>query len=105
MTNVIPLPIVPRRPTPLADAMRSLAFEFKLRTGAEATHILLPRKALRSEVRPWVEQLCAEEPEIGKPHVVFDRIVSTDDGEPSCEFADLAVAMYDGQQVIVGRID
>jgi hypothetical protein len=102
--DIIPFPQAPRH-TPLADSMRQLAFGFQLQTGQEATHILLPRKALRSEVKPWVEQLCAEEPEIGPPHRVFDRIVSTEDGDPVCTFAGLLVAMYDGSSVIVGRAD
>lgn len=92
------------KPTPLADQMKQLAFGFQLQTGKEATHIMLPRKALRSEVKPWVEALCAEV-EVGKPHDVFDRIVSTPDGETSCLFVDLQVVMYDGQQLIVGRAD
>jgi hypothetical protein len=105
--NVIPFPgaAEPPKPTPLADSMRQLAFGFQLQTGQEATHILLPRKALRSEVKPWVEQLCAEVEGLGKPHHVFDRIVSTPDGETSCIFCDLQVAMYDGSDVIVGRAD
>lgn len=105
--NVIPFPgpAEAPKPTPLADAMRQLALGFQLQSGQEATHILLPRKALRSEVKPWVEQLCAEEPTLGQPHHVFDRIVSTPDGEPMCLFAGLLVAMYDGQELIVGRAD
>lgn len=90
---------------PLAAAMRQLAFGFKLQTGQEATHILLPRKSLRSEVIPFVEALCREEPAIGKPHVAFDRMVSTPDGEPIAEFCGLTMMMYDGRDVVVGRAD
>lgn len=93
-----------QRPTPLADTMRQLAYGFMLQTGQEATHILLPRRALRSEVKPFVEALCAEEPDAGKPPYVFDRIVNGDEDEP-CEFAGLIIRMYDGEQVIVGRAD
>lgn len=108
MTNVVPIGIVPRRPTPLADAMRSLAFEFKLRSGQEATHIMLPRRALKSEVKPFIEALVREEPEASdappdkKAAHVFDLIVNEG---AECEFADLHIVMYDGEQLVVGRAD
>lgn len=88
--------------TPLADAMRRLAFEFKLRSGEDATHILLPKKALRSEVKPFIEALCAETG-AGHPPRVFDRIVNGE-GE-QCSFCDMVIAMYDGSHVVVGRAD
>ena len=100
--NIVPFPDrEPPRPRPLAQSIESLKFSFRLQSGGvDATHFFLPRKSLRSEVRPFIVMLCAEE-DVGMSAArLFDRIVNSD--ESVCGFVGLAIEMYDGSEVIIG---
>lgn len=75
-----------------------MAYEYLLKTGQEATHILLPKRS-PSIIKEFVEALCAEVPEVGDPPFVFDCFVRQ---ERPAEFRGLQVVVYDGGDLIVG---
>ena len=84
---------------PLAKQIESLAFEYRLRTGQEATHILLPRKS-PSQVKAFIEALVAEEQQIGSAPFVFDCLWRQ---EREAHFCGLQVVVADNcSDVIVG---
>ena len=83
---------------PLARQMQALAFEYRMRTGTEATHILLPRRS-PSRVKEFVEALVKEEQGIGSAPFVFDCFWRQ---ERPAQFAGFEIAMANCDDVIVG---
>lgn len=83
---------------PLAREIDSLAYEYLLKTGQKASHILLPKRS-PSIVKEFVEALCAEVPAAGSPPFVFDCFMRQG---REAEFRGLQIAVYDGNDLIVG---